>query len=94
MPTGLVEVLEHSGNDWALEVDQAVFGSTQQCSMGLTNTDTELEEYTFNVVDFFAQSTDIVISFDEAHTNSTVDPGKVLLWLLKKTKELLCPSCQ
>lgn len=30
--------------------------------------------------------------FDD--TSGNVDPGKVLLWLLKKAKEAICPTCK
>ncbi len=89
----IVEITEHNANCWTLNINASLFWSDHECKMELIDTNKDNSNYTFEIVNFCAQSVKIVIPFVEAHAEGTVDPAKVLLWLLKKMKEALCPSC-
>lgn len=90
-----ITILEYTHPVWTIEVDENVFGVAQIVELELVATDSELDLYTFELRDFYAQDLSIETPFSQAHENNTqtVDPGKVLLWILKKIKEALCPEC-
>ncbi len=90
-----ITILEYTYPVWIIEVDENVFGVSQQFELEVTNTDEENEEYTFEIRDFYAQDTSILLSFEDAHeyNTQTIDPAKVLLWILKQVKKALCPEC-
>ena len=90
-----ITILDHTNDLWTIEVDESVFGVNQQLELEITATDTENEEYEFTLRDYYAQDVTIPTPFHEAHESGTqtVDPAKVLLWILKKIKQALCPEC-
>lgn len=90
-----IEILDYSNNTWTIESDPIVFGTAVTFELEEISDDTENEEYTFALRDFYSTDIEVVTPYSEAHNaNATIDPAKVLLWILKKIKEALCPECQ
>ena len=53
------------------------------------------EEYVFEVFGLYDTDWSHKVPKEEAEDEQgNIDPGKVLIWLLKKFKEAVCPSCQ
>jgi hypothetical protein len=53
----------------------------------------EVQLYTFKLTNFYSLEVVMPTPYEEAHTAKNIDPAKVLLWILKKIKEALCPEC-
>ncbi len=90
-----ISILDVDNDIWTIEVDDVVFGSAQIIELEITQTDSLEEIYTFELRDFYALDVVRDVPFNEAHESGTqtVDPGKVLIWILKKIKKALCPEC-
>lgn len=88
-----ITILDYSNNIWTIEVDDSVFGSTVTCELELTDNDEVNEIYTFELRGFYYADVTEAAPYNEVEVNSTIDPAKVLLWILKKIKEAICPEC-
>ncbi len=90
-----ITILDVTNDIWTIEVDESVFGTSQIVQLEIVDTNAPEEVYTFELRDFYAQDVQHFVSFDEAHESGTktVDPGKVLIWILKQVKKALCPEC-
>ena len=90
-----ISILDLTSNVYTIEVDSIVFGADQQFELEIVVDDYENEEYIFEIREFYAQDTQVTIPYSQANEQgtSTIDPAKVLLWILKKIRESLCPEC-
>ena len=77
------------------DVDDTVFGVAHTIELEELSYNSTTQEYEFELRDWWMldySRSDIPKA--EAETGGNIDPKKVLLWLLKKLKEALCPECQ
>lgn len=88
-----ITVLEYSNNIWTIEVDESVFGVAVICELELISDSPETELYEFELRNFYSTDVAVLTPYEDAQVESTIDPAKVLLWILKKIKEALCPEC-
>lgn len=88
-----ISILDVTNDIWTIEVDESVFGVSQIIELEIVDTDSNEEKYTFELRDFYAQDVQEFVTFEEAHEDETVDPGKVLIFILKQIKKALCPEC-
>jgi len=72
--------------DWTVVLDEEVLGSEQTVYLEKTATDNENDKYTFVASDLLAQDKEVVIPFADAETSSTIDPLKVILYILNAVK--------
>ena len=77
------------------EVDEAVFGVAHTVELEELSYDSMAQEYEFEIRDWWAldYSRSDVPASEAEDSLGNIDPKKVLLWLLKKLKESLCPEC-
>lgn len=65
-------------------------------TLGLTLISTQSTTYTFELSEQPGGITDyeFEIPKDDAEKEGNINPGKVFIWLMKKLKEAVCPSCK
>ena len=89
-----ISILDLTNDVYTIEVDSVVFGADQQFELEIISEDAENEEYVFEIRDFYTQTTQVTTPYSQAqNSESGIDPAKVLLWILKKIRERLCPEC-
>lgn len=90
-----IETLDLSNDIYLLEADSSVFGQAHQFELEVTAEDTAEQTYDFELRNFFGLDyTATGVGYANAQDSSnTIDPTKVILYILKKVQKAVCPLC-